>query len=154
MFFSVNESNIASVVGSINRINDWMYLGLLLGLPSHKLVRISQDVHDKRERLQKMVSLWLDSGTASWRALVQALFDPPITEEELVGRIRKKLRCLESFCMYTQHLAIKPPYIHLHRIRTEYIQCNMLYQRSTSIPDNSCIYTCQHNFDYIFIKNT
>ncbi len=102
MFLSANENNIASVLGSIIEVTDWMSLGLLLGLPSHKLVRISQD---GRERLQRMVSLWLDSGTASWRALVQALFDPLITEAVLARRISKEHRLLESSnCMHNQSI--------------------------------------------------
>ena len=78
------------VVRSIIEVTDWMSLGLLLELPSHDLDRIRRDGYDERERLQKMVSLWLDSGTASWRALVQALFDPLMKKEELARRISEE----------------------------------------------------------------
>ena len=75
---------------SIIEVTDWMSLGLSLELPSHELDRISLDGHNEKDRLQKMVSLWLDSGTASWRALVQALFDPLMNKEELAKRISEE----------------------------------------------------------------
>ena len=84
------------VVRSIIKVTDWKLLGLLLELPSHKLERIRRDGYDERERLQMMVSLWLDSGTASWRALVQALFDPLMNKEELARRISKEHPLLEQ----------------------------------------------------------
>ena len=72
-----------------------MSLGLLLELPSYELDRIRRDGYDERERLQRMVSLWLDSDTASWRALVQALFDPLMNKEELARRISQEHPLLE-----------------------------------------------------------
>ena len=84
------------VVRSIIEVTDWMSLGLLLELPSCELERIRRDGFDERERLQRMVSLWLDSGTASWRALVQALFDPLMNKEELARRISEEHPLLEQ----------------------------------------------------------
>ena len=96
VFFLANGRNIVSVVRSIIEVTDWMSLGLLLELPLYKLERISLDGCNELNRLQKMVSLWLDSGTASWRALVQALFDPLMNKEELARRISKEHPLLEQ----------------------------------------------------------
>ena len=84
------------VLDYVIKVTDWMYLGLLLKLPSYELDRIRRDGYDEKDRLQKMVSLWLDSGTASWRALVQALFDPLMNKEELAKRISKEHPLLEQ----------------------------------------------------------
>ena len=78
------------VLDYIIKVTDWMSLGLLLKLPSYELDRIRRDGYDEKDRLQKMVSLWLDSGTASWRTLVQALFNPLMNKEELARRISEE----------------------------------------------------------------
>ncbi len=78
------------VVRYVSEVDDWKLLGLLLELPSSNLDRIRRDGYDESDRLQRMVSLWLDSGTASWRALVQALFDPLMNKEELARRISEE----------------------------------------------------------------
>ena len=93
---SGNSRNIVGVVRYVIEVTDWMSLGLLLELPSCDLDRISLDGYNEMNRLQKMVSLWLDSGTASWRALVQALFDPLMNKEELARRISEEHPLLEQ----------------------------------------------------------
>ncbi len=42
-----------------------------------------------------MVSLWLNSGTASWKTLVQALVKPLMNKEELARRISEEHPLLE-----------------------------------------------------------
>ena len=84
---SANDENILDVLRYVIEVTDWKLLGLLLKLPSYELERIRRDEYDEIERLQRMVSLWLNSGTASWRALVQALFDPLMNKVELARRI-------------------------------------------------------------------
>ena len=107
---SANDRNIVGVLRSIIEVIDWMSLGLLLGLPSCELERIKIDGQDERERLRRMVSLWLDSGTASWRTLVQALFDPLMNKQELARRISQEHPLLESPCMYTLYSINCIPY--------------------------------------------
>ena len=84
-----------SVLDYIIEVDDWKLLGLSLELPSYKLDRIKREGFNEREMIQKMVSLWLDSGTASWRALVQALFKPLMNKEDLARRISKEHPLLE-----------------------------------------------------------
>ena len=92
---SANDENILDVLRYVIEVTDWKLLGLLLKLPSYELERIRRDGYDEIERLQRMVSLWLNSGTASWRALVQALFDPLMNKEELARRISEEHPLLE-----------------------------------------------------------
>ena len=78
------------VLRYVIEVTDWKLLGLLLKLSSYELEGITHNEYNESRRLQKMVSLWLDSGTASWRALVQALFDPLMNKEELARRISEE----------------------------------------------------------------
>ena len=68
---------------------DWFALGLALGIPSHELERIKRDGHDERDRHRRMVSFWLGTGEASWKALVQALIDPVVNEDEVAKKISR-----------------------------------------------------------------
>ena len=87
---SANDENILDVLRYVIEVTDWKLLGLLLKLPSYELDRINLDGRNESDRLQKIVSLWLNSGTASWRALVQALLDPLMNKEELARRISEE----------------------------------------------------------------
>ena len=40
-----------------------------------------------RDCLKAMISLWLDTGNASWRALVRALASPLVGKRDLAGKI-------------------------------------------------------------------
>ena len=93
---SANDENILDVLRYVIEVTDWKLLGLLLKLPSHELERINLDGRNESDRLQKMVSMWLNSGTASWRALVQALFDPLMNKEELARRISEEHPLLQQ----------------------------------------------------------
>ena len=84
------------VLDFIIEVDDWKLLGLLLELPSYELDRIKREGFNEREMIQNMVSLWLDSGNASWRALVQALFKPLMNKEELARRISEEHPLLEQ----------------------------------------------------------
>ena len=78
------------VLRSVIEVTDWMRLGLSLQLPPHELDRIKRNWNDETDRLQNVVSLWLDTGNASWRALVVALIDPLMNKVELALRISKE----------------------------------------------------------------
>ena len=71
-------------------VTDWFTLGLTLRLPFHELERIKQDERDVLPCQRKMVSLWLNTGNASWKTLAQALMDPLINKEEVARRICEK----------------------------------------------------------------
>ena len=91
-----SANNILSVLDYVIEVTDWMSLGLSLKLPLYELEAIGINGRNVRERLQRMVSLWLDSGTASWRALVQALFKPLMNKVELARRISEEHPLLEQ----------------------------------------------------------
>ena len=71
-------------------VTDWVSLGLALGLSPPELDRVGRDGYDERERQRRMVSLWLDTGTASWKGLVIALLNPIVKKEELAKRISEQ----------------------------------------------------------------
>ena len=82
-----SDDNLLAVLHFTFEVTDWFTLGLTLRLPSHELERIEQDGYDVRQRQRKMVSLWLNTGNASWKTLVQALMNPLVNKEEVARRI-------------------------------------------------------------------
>ena len=90
------KTYLLSVLDYVIEVTDWMYLGLSLKLSVYELEGIRQDGHNLKDRLQRMVSLWLNSGIASWRALVQALLKPLMNKEDLARRISEEHPLLEQ----------------------------------------------------------
>lgn len=74
-------------MGATIEVNDWFTLGLLLGIAADELERIDIDGHNTREKQRKMVSRWLDTGTASWKCLVEALLNPLVDKLEVAKAI-------------------------------------------------------------------
>ncbi len=64
----------------------WYSLGLALGLDEYELNGIR--IRERSSGRQKaMISLWLDTGNASWRALVRALASPLVGNRGLAMKI-------------------------------------------------------------------
>ena len=62
------------MVKAVHDVVNWQYLGLTLGLEKPQLNIINQNYRGIVEDCRKeMISQWLDTGNASWRALVRAL---------------------------------------------------------------------------------
>ena len=100
MFFSANtEGVLHSIIAEVTA-SEWLPLGLLLGLSSHELIKIN--LNRGINKLRMMVYLWVDSGTASWRTLVQALFHLLMNKKELARRISEE-HLLESPLTYVLH---------------------------------------------------
>ena len=72
-------------------VNDWYSLGLALGLEGFRLDKIMTETKGNVDDGQRaMVSLWLDTGNASWRALVQALKSVLVNKAGLAKDIAAK----------------------------------------------------------------
>ena len=71
-------------------ITDWSILALLLELSEADLDNIKSATHDKQEQLKKIIKKWLDSGTASWAVLVNALNDELVKQGAIANEIAKK----------------------------------------------------------------
>ena len=84
----IAESNLIDVLDEINTINDWTSLGLQLGLEGYQLDEIDDNNRANVKNCRwKMISKWLDTGDASWRALVRALASKQVGKKGLAKRI-------------------------------------------------------------------
>ncbi len=69
-------------------VDDWYSLGLALGLDVYEVFWIHNDNIESASDCQKaMISQWLNTDNASWRALVRALAYPPVTRSDLAIEI-------------------------------------------------------------------
>ena len=71
-------------------LNDWPWhsLGLALDLEKYRLdVMYIDHRGNVRDCLKAMLSLWLGTGNASWRALVRALASPLVGKRDLAEKI-------------------------------------------------------------------
>ena len=71
-------------------VNNWPWhsLGLALHLEKYRLDVIHIDHRGNvRDCLKAMIPLWLDTGNASWRALVRALSSPLVEKRDLAMKI-------------------------------------------------------------------
>ena len=71
-------------------VDDWPWhsLGLALDLEKYRLDVIHIDHRGNvRDCLKAMISLWLDTGNASWRALVKALASPLVGKRDMAMKI-------------------------------------------------------------------
>ncbi len=76
------------VLEAIISVNDWHSLGLVLGMEKYVLDSIKINYATSVIDCQKaMISLWLDTGDASWSALVRALSSPLVGNKGLARKI-------------------------------------------------------------------
>ena len=81
LLYSVIGETIISVVEATADVFDWDFLASLLGISEVDLKCIQSDHKESlRQRNKAIITKWLDSGNASWAALVSAL------RHDLVGK--------------------------------------------------------------------
>ena len=71
-------------------VHDWITLGIALGLYVPHVNQIQQDYTSVRERQKHVLQNWLDTGNASWVALVDALKSPLVAMDGLANQIELK----------------------------------------------------------------
>ena len=72
-------------------ITDWSLLALLLGLSSADLQHVrSNNPTAVQLQHQAIIRLWLDSGEATWSALIIALRDPLVNKGAIADKIMKQ----------------------------------------------------------------
>ena len=71
-------------------ITNWSVLALLLGITAADYERITSDNSTAMEQHQAIVRKWLESGKASWAALVTALNDPLVNKGFVANEIARK----------------------------------------------------------------
>ena len=90
------------------KVIDWKSLGLSLGIPVSVIDRIEVDCHRAMDCQRHMLQHWLNTGNASWAALVAALRSQLVSMNGLANTIAKehhsKLKSTKSYNLYIQHL--------------------------------------------------
>ena len=77
-----------AVLEAVRDVVNWKYLGLTLGLEKPQLDIMDQNCRGiVKDCRMEMISLWLDTGNASWRALVRALASPLVEKRNLAMKI-------------------------------------------------------------------
>ena len=71
-------------------ISDWKTLGITLRLPSYRVDQIARDNPHVEELRRHILQNWLDTGHASWAALVDALKCSLIAKDGLATQIAQK----------------------------------------------------------------
>ena len=71
-------------------ISDWITLGVALGLHVPHVNEIEEDYTSVRKRQKHVLQKWLDTGNASWAALVDTLKSPLVDMEGLANQIELK----------------------------------------------------------------
>ena len=74
-------------------ITDWFYLGIELDIPPNVLNKIKLDCQSVSERHCNMIQYWLDTGSATWLALYNALMSPLVDKKGLAKEIAKNHPC-------------------------------------------------------------
>ena len=67
------EADLLSVYEETSSVAEWFTLGLYLKLSPARLNIISADYRFSDEARQKMLSVWLQTGSATWSGLLRAL---------------------------------------------------------------------------------
>ncbi len=84
---AASTSDYVALLETTISVTDWYSLGLLLGLGSAQLERIRMDYQNTNDCRMAMISRWLDTANASWRALVRALVSPLMGKRNLAMKI-------------------------------------------------------------------
>ena len=79
-----------TVMSATMAITDWSILALLLELSEADLDNIESATRDKRKQQKSIIIKWLDSGTASWAVLVNALNHELVKQGAIANEIAKK----------------------------------------------------------------
>ena len=76
MTFTANTVVILKdLVGELQDVTDWYYLGLCLGIPLAKLQSIKQDYRHIEERKREVLLAWSDKEKPTWVKVVNVLMD-------------------------------------------------------------------------------
>ena len=73
MLFLCSAPELADLVRELQEVNDWVTLGLYLGIKMHKLEEIEEDYPKLARRRTQMLQEWQNNVTPTWSAVVQAL---------------------------------------------------------------------------------
>ena len=73
MYFLYTAAELAILVCELQDVNDWVTLGLYLGIKMPRLEAIKVDCPTLGERRTQLLNEWQNNVTPTWSAVVQAL---------------------------------------------------------------------------------
>ena len=73
MYFLYIAAELADLMSELQDVNDWVTLGLYLGIKMPRLEAIKVDCPTLGERRTQMLNEWQNNVTPTWSAVVQAL---------------------------------------------------------------------------------
>ena len=94
--FLINDTidiDLLQVRRATVEVTEWYDLGLELGLLPYQLDVIQKDSRVTTDGQRLMLQKWLDTGSASWSSLVEALKSPLINKEKIADEIAKAHPC-------------------------------------------------------------
>ena len=68
----------------------WRRIGIELDLTPGTLDAIEQEHSKADDRLERVLFIWLNKGSATWIQLVEALWSPPVSETELARELEEQ----------------------------------------------------------------
>lgn len=68
-----DSAELADLVNELQEVNDWITLGLYLGIKMWKLEEIEADYPKLERRRTQMLKEWQKNDTSTWSAVVKAL---------------------------------------------------------------------------------
>ena len=96
--FFYTAPELADLVIDLQDINDWVTLGLCLGIKMSRLDAIKADYSTVGDRRTQMLNEWQKNATPTWSAVVQALV--VIGMRRLASIIAQKHGWLNSYCFH------------------------------------------------------
>ena len=103
-YITGSSDDLIALLEETISVNDWYALGMVLGLERYQLEDIKINHMTEIDCRRKMISQWMHTGDASWRALVRALASPLVLNMGLAKRIAAKHTKCEEHVRYTVHV--------------------------------------------------
>ena len=84
-------TDFSDVISATRTVVDWFTLGIFLKIDFEQLETIDNNYPGNLERCrQKMLSIWIRSGNATWSILVNVLLSDDIKEKAVAEKIAEK----------------------------------------------------------------
>ena len=87
------DVDLRAVLRATHTITDWYNLGLELDIPPPTLNKIQVDYLSVSERHRNMLQYWLNTGSATWLVLANAIMSPLVDKKGLANDIAKNYPC-------------------------------------------------------------
>ena len=90
-YFNYTGKDFSDVISATRTVVNWFTLGIFLKIDFEQLEKIEKDYPGCHDRCrQKMLSIWIRSGNATWSILVNVLHSDDVKEKAVAEQIAKK----------------------------------------------------------------